>query len=244
MPEGKAIMDQSKSRSGVIDQLADLILSVRRPHPVRVAIDGVDAAGKTVLGNELATVIEKSGRPVIRASMDGFHNPRLVRYRLGTVSPEGYYRDSFDIQAILRELLLPLGPGGDRQYRSRVYDYKGEVAIQSDLQSASRDAILLVDGIFLLRPELAACWDFSVFVEVTFEVSVSRGIARDTTGRSVERMDGHTSTEGLTPESLREKYDRRYVPGQRIYLHQVKPKEKASVVLDNNDWDHPNLILT
>jgi uridine kinase len=189
-------------------------------------------------------VIAAYSRPVIRASLDGFHNPRLVRYQLGVDSPEGYYRVSFNTQALLRELLLPLGPGGNRLYRPRVYDYQADAPTYAAIQSAPVDAILLFDGIFLLRPELVACWDFSVFVEVDFEVSVSRGIARDTAGRSVEKMNEHTSTEGLTPESLREKYDRRYVPGQQIYLRQVKPKEKASVVLDNNDWDHPNLILT
>jgi uridine kinase len=236
-------MDQSKSRPGVVDWLADLILSMKRPHPVRVAIDGIDAAGKTVLGDELAASIKGSGRPVIRASVDGFHNPRLVRYQFGVDSPEGYYRDSFDIQAILRELLLPLGPSGDRRYRPRVYDYQGDAPIDAAMQTAPVDAILLFDGIFLLRPELVVYWDFSVFVEVDFEVSVSRGIARDTANRSFERVDEHTSPEALSPVGLREKYDRRYVPGQRIYLHQVKPKEKASVVLDNNDWDHPKLIL-
>jgi uridine kinase len=241
--EGNTLPDQSKHRSGVINQLADLILSVQRTHPLRVAIDGVDAAGKTVLGDELAAVIEAGGRPVIRASLDGFHNPQQVRYRLGADSPEGYYRDSFDIQAVLRELLLPLGPGGNRQYRSRVYDYKVDVPIYTALQSAPGDAILLVDGIFLLRPELAACWDFSVFVEVSFEVSVCRGIARETSSRNVTRMDGQTNQETLTSEALREKYDRRYVPGQQIYLRWAKPKENASVVLDNNDWDHPRLIL-
>jgi uridine kinase len=46
---------------------------------VRVAIDGVDGAGKTTFANELAEVVGGLGRPVIRASVDGFHNPRVVR---------------------------------------------------------------------------------------------------------------------------------------------------------------------
>jgi len=84
---------------------------------VRVAIDGVDAAGKTMLADELAVPIVERGRTVIRAAVDGFHNPRPARYRRGADSPEGYYRDSFDYAAILRDLLIPLGPEGNRQYR-------------------------------------------------------------------------------------------------------------------------------
>jgi uridine kinase len=44
---------------------------MRIPHPTRVAIDGVDAAGKTTLDDELAEVLRERGRGVIRASIDG-----------------------------------------------------------------------------------------------------------------------------------------------------------------------------
>ena len=65
-------------------QLADILVS--RPHssPLRVAIDGIDAAGKTTLADKLAPLIEAQGRPVIRASIDGFHRLRSLRYRLGS----------------------------------------------------------------------------------------------------------------------------------------------------------------
>ena len=60
-------------RSGCLETLVGLILRVDRPHPVRVAIDGPDAAGKTILADELVPLIERSGRPVVRASIDRFH---------------------------------------------------------------------------------------------------------------------------------------------------------------------------
>lgn len=50
--------------------------------------------------------------------MDGFHHPREIRYRRGSLSPEGYYRDAFDYDAVHAQLLEPLGPGGDRRYRT------------------------------------------------------------------------------------------------------------------------------
>ncbi|WP_330276758.1 hypothetical protein OG205_14535 [Lentzea sp. NBC_00516] len=39
---------------------------------------------------------------------------------------------------------------------------------------ASPSALLLVDGIFLHRDELVRHWDFSVFLDVGFAVSVAR----------------------------------------------------------------------
>jgi uridine kinase len=41
------------NREELIAALAMQIAVVRRAHPIRVAIDGVDASGKTTLANEL-----------------------------------------------------------------------------------------------------------------------------------------------------------------------------------------------
>lgn len=91
------------ARTRVIELLADRICAVESDHPVRVAIDGVDGAGKTRLAEDLVNPLESRGRPVIRAALDGFHQPRAVRYRIGEDSPVGYYRDSFDHPFILQE---------------------------------------------------------------------------------------------------------------------------------------------
>jgi uridine kinase len=94
----------------VLRRLADLVVALDRPHPIRVAIDGIDAAGKTTLGDALAPLIRRRGRPVIRASVDGFHRPRADRYRRGAESPEGYLQDAFDYPALRAALLDPLDP--------------------------------------------------------------------------------------------------------------------------------------
>ena len=83
-------------RNQVLTKLAEQIVTVEFPgHPIRVAIDGVDASGKTALADELVPLIEERGRPVIRASVDGFHQPRSLRYQRGVNSPEGYYFEFF-----------------------------------------------------------------------------------------------------------------------------------------------------
>jgi len=47
----------------VLAELADAIVRLRLAHPTRVGVDGVDAAGKTTLADELAGQIERRGRP-------------------------------------------------------------------------------------------------------------------------------------------------------------------------------------
>src|SRR5947207_12522408 len=108
-------------RSQLLQWLARRILEIKQPHPIRVAIDGIDAAGKTTLAEELVTFIQAHGRPVIRASIDGFHNPARIRHQRGPASPEGYYQDSFNYQALAESLLIPLGPDGTRQYAAAVF---------------------------------------------------------------------------------------------------------------------------
>lgn len=108
-----AAEQQRIPRARAIERLAGLIAAIERPHPVRVAIDGVSAAGKTILADELGRGVERQGRPAIRASIDYFYRPAAERYRRGRYSPEGYFLDTFDYLGLRAVLLLPLGPGGN-----------------------------------------------------------------------------------------------------------------------------------
>jgi uridine kinase len=217
------------TRTAAVEQLAAAIVALRPGHPARVAIDGVDGAGKTTLADELVEPLRRAGREVIRASIDGFHYPREVRYARGPDSPEGYFLDSFDYDAVRRELLDSLGPTGDRKFRIAVFDYRTDRTVESARQSASREAVLLFDGVFLSRPELEGSWDMTVWLDVPFEITIERAIARD-------------SRRGGDAASTRAKYERRYVPGQRLYLAQCRPLERADVVFYNSDLDRPKVM--
>ena len=93
-------------RKKLLNDLSENILKIRIPHPTRVAIDGVDAAGKTSLAYELGKVLLEKKKNVIRASIDGFHNPGYIRYKRCKDSPEGYYYDSFNYDGDVNTLEL------------------------------------------------------------------------------------------------------------------------------------------
>jgi len=215
-------------RRTALEYLADAVVAVQRAHPVRVAVDGVDAAGKTTLADELSGMVAARGFPVVRASIDGFHRPRRERYRRGRESPEGYYRDSFDVEALRRELLDPLGPGGDRRYRTAVFDPAADEPRPAPVLSADPDAVLLFDGVFLQQPALEGCWDLVVFVECSAEIAIQRGVRRDA-GRL-----------GPAPE-VEARYRRRYLPGQSMYLAECRPRERAEILVINDDPAAPVL---
>ena len=87
---------------------------------IRVAIDGVDGAGKTWFADELAALLATRGRSVIRASVDSFHHPRAVRYRQGRESARGFFEDSYDYAQLGAVLLDPLTNSGSRRYRTAI----------------------------------------------------------------------------------------------------------------------------
>jgi len=220
----------SPSRTSCIEDLAAAIVAAQPGHPTRVAIDGVDGSGKTTLADELVAPLRRAGREVVRASIDGFHNPRTVRYARGSDSPEGYFLDSFDCVALRRELLEPMGPNGDCKFRTVVFDYRLNRATEAPLEVAPSDVVLLFDGVFLQREELKDFWDVTVWVDVPFDITVERAVARD-------------AMKGVDPVGVRKKYNRRYVPGQRLYMQQCRPHERASIVFANADLEHPTVRI-
>jgi uridine kinase len=193
-----------------------------------VAVDGITAAGKTTLARELAAAVSDRGRPAIHLSMDGFHHPRAHRHRQGRDSAVGYYQDAYDFPAFARAVLTPLGPGGDRRYRSRIIDLAGDRQIDEPPLTAPADAVLVVDGSFLQRGELAHLWDEVVFADTSFPVARGRGTRRDA---------------GLLGglEDAEKAFDNRYHAACRHYLAEVDPVAHAGIVIGNDDVDHPDL---
>ena len=92
-------------RSELLNMIAERVIREHGEQPYIVAIDGVDAAGKSILAGELAEELRNSGLLVSEASIDGYHNPRAIRMERGRDSPEGYYRDSFNLESIREHLL-------------------------------------------------------------------------------------------------------------------------------------------
>lgn len=205
----------TSSRREVLAEVADLVVQYMRAPVTRVAVDGIDGAGKTIFANELAGVLRERDRLVIRASADGFHHPREIRYRRGRASPLGYYLDSFDY-ARLRSLLLdPLSPGGTGSYVPAVHDVASERMVDIEPQQAPDGSILVFDGVFVHRPELVGYWDCSIFLRVDRSIAVERMRHRD--GAVDATLERH-----------------RYAEGQRLYLESCRPHELATVVVDNN----------
>lgn len=216
---------RSAPDDSVFDDLVADIKSVARDGFVRVGVDGVDGAGKSFFAAELGRRLEHAGLVAINVSVDGFHHPAQIRYRRGRRSPEGFYTDSYDYDEFIRLVLQPFGAGGDGRFVRAIHDSDTDSVVQAPVEQAPPGAILVVDGIFLHRDELVAYWDYSIFLDVGFSVSIPRMAYRD----------------GTSPDPGSE-YNFRYVAGQEIYIEQCRPAQRASVVIDNSDLEHPRVL--
>jgi uridine kinase len=213
------------ARGEMLGHLADAVGSVKVAHPTRVAVDGPPAAGKTTLADELSVILRAQGRHVIRASIDDFLFPRAQRYPRGEYSAEGCYLDAHDYEALNRVLLDPLGPGGDREFQHAVYDRASDAVVSLPVSTAPACAVLVFDGVFLLRPELVDRWDLRIFVSTADERTIDRARARD----------GLASA----PEEIERRWRDRYIPSQQLYVTRVHPTDQADLIVYNDEPQQP-----
>ena len=206
--------------------LRDEVRQHYRAGRVIVAVDGRDGAGKTVFADGLAAVFAEDGSAVFRASIDDFHRPRAERYARGRSSPEGFYRDSYDYATFRRVLIDPFRDGRQTAattgFQLAAFDLARDTQVESAWVTAPRDAVLIVDGIFLHRPELRGLWDWSVWLDVPVDVAFLRMADRD----------------GTDPDFLAAS-NARYRDGQELYLRDATPRTAASAIVDNTDLEHP-----
>lgn len=211
-------------------ELRDEVRSSYRGGRILLAVDGSDGAGKTVFADSLAQVFAEDGSSVFRASIDGFHRPRTERYARGRTSPEGYYRDSYDYSTFRRVLIEPFRDGAQSAaaagFQLAAFDVDRDAAVESEWVTAPRDAVLIVDGIFLNRPELRGLWHWSVWLDVPIDVAAARLAFRD----------------GSDPDPAAAS-NARSRQGQELYLREADPRAAASAIVDNTDLAHPQRVF-
>lgn len=146
---------------------------VRHNNPagrVVVAVDGADAHGTATFADGFAAVFAEADTAVFRASIDGFRRPRTERNTDGDTE-EGLYRDGFDYSTFRRVLVEPFRDGAQTSattgFQLAAFDVDRDAPRESEWVTAPRDAVLIVDGPFLLRPELRGVWNWSVWLEAT-----------------------------------------------------------------------------
>jgi len=127
-------------REQLLGRVAQAVTGLRTAgKALLVGIDGIDGSGKSTFADELASRLADQDTPVVRSSVDSFHNPREVRWSKGKSSPVGFYLDSHNLAA-LRELLLdPMRAGPGANYRVAAFDEPTDQPVDGPAPVGIRD---------------------------------------------------------------------------------------------------------
>ncbi|HEX8487289.1 MAG TPA: NTP transferase domain-containing protein [Propionibacteriaceae bacterium] len=137
----------------------------RRPRPVLVALDGRSGAGKTTLAAALALC-----RPATVISGDDFYSPGMavldVRARERLTDAE-IAEQVFDWRRLRDQALVPLVHGQWARYAP--YDWTAQDGRLGKRVELPPSSLVILEGVYSGRPELADLMDLAVLVEIPAE---------------------------------------------------------------------------
>ena len=132
-----------------------------------VAIDGAGGAGKSTLARGIEDAFVGC---VSIVRCDDFYRPLSG----ATLSPQEAYDNYFDWRRLRDEALKPLRNGQTVRYQR--YDWStGRLTEWIDVEPRE---IVLIEGVFSMRPELRPMIDVAIFIETPREERMRRLLAR------------------------------------------------------------------
>ncbi len=184
-----------------MEELVALInaLAARAPLTM-VAIDGPSGSGKSTLSRTVNGLLP--GSQVV--DLEFFYSDLGVDPPDG-LSPEQCYEQHVDWRALNFKVLRPLRRGELGRYQ--LYDWIAEKRL--DWVEVRPDGIVLVDGVYSMRPELMDAYDLSVYVET---------LTNERTARLSNRPDNPVWVE-------------RWAIGFDWYMDHKRVMERADVVI-------------
>jgi len=152
-------------RVAFLREVADEFLARTGRGRVIVAIDGPLRSGKTELADDLADVLRERDLAVFRASVEDFHRSREAQAEYGPDTPERYWRYGIDESLLRRTLVEPFLMAGSTAFVTRGFDLARDAWVEPKWRTGPADAILVLDGRFLLRERLRDEWDVALAVD-------------------------------------------------------------------------------
>ncbi|EPE62977.1 uridine kinase [Exiguobacterium sp. S17] len=183
--------------------------------PFIVAIDGLSGAGKTTLVEQLSGIAPNE----LLLHIDDFIVERHRRYETGQPEAVEYYALQWDVDLLVKMLFEPLSRGETRL--TLPYYELDEDAIVMRTIDVAPNALVLIEGIFLLRDEWRSYFDYIVYLDCPRETRYERVLNRDTyIGDLAARLA---------------KYERRYWPGEAHYIKTVNPVIRADYIVRSSN---------
>ena len=150
--------------------------------------------------------------------IDDFIVERHRRYETGQSEAMEYYALQWDVDLLVQTLFEPLRQGETTLTLPYYARDRDKIVIRT-IEIAS-NALVLIEGIFLLRDEWRPYFDYIVYLDCPREVRYERVLNRDTyIGDLSERLA---------------KYERRYWPGEAHYIKTINPQAQADQIVPSS----------
>jgi len=215
-PKVKEALSADVHRVAARVQAARRVVSGRRS--VLVAVSGIDGCGKGYLTERFVEALRVDGTRTAVIHVDGWLN--LPQARFSATNPaEHFYRHAVRFNEMFERLVLPL-----RERRSVTLNAdtteERAVSYRAHLYDFRDVDVILLEGIFLLRPELMPYYDVAIWIRCGFETALERAVKR--------------AQEGLSPRDTVDAYRRIYFPAQEIHFRRDDPTAAATLIVDND----------
>jgi uridine kinase len=172
---------------------------------VLVGVDGQGGAGKSLWASALAEALRPHVVATVR--MDDFFLPSAQRPQ-EEPRPIG---GEFDWPRLRDEVLIPLRSGISARFER--YDWTLDALAET--HEVAPEGVVIVEGVYVIRRELAELYDLRVWVDCPRDVRLSRGLERD----------------GQEARSL---WEQDWMPAEDRYVREHRPEQRADVVVDGN----------
>lgn len=187
-----------------VELLINSISSIpRKQKTLLIGIDGCGGSGKSTLANSL--LMHCSDVTVVH--MDDFYLPSAQRIDIHPVEkPIGA---DFDWMRMLTEVIEPLSQNKEGCYQR--YDWENDIL--SEWHSVPIGGIVVIEGVYTLRNELIAKFDYTIWIDCPRDVRLARGLMRD-------------------GEGAREMWVNNWMIAEDLYVEKHKPREKAHLIVN------------
>jgi hypothetical protein len=189
---------------------------------LRLGIDGPVAQDTTNLADAVAAELLERAVPVARVTARDFLRARSLRLEHGPDDPDAYYDGWYDLACLRREVLDPMDPmdpraPATRSWLPRLRDPASDRPYREPRREAAAATVVVLDGPFLARWEIADAIDVLVHLDVS-PAARSRRLPADARAR--------------------------VLPAWERYLQQCDPAAVAALVVRYDRPGHPAVVTT
>ncbi len=217
------LLDIFNRKLPVFEKILEQVNSMKQKDKAFIiGINGIDCSGKTTFAESLDEFFASRGFKTQMIHTDDFHNPTSYRYS-GVNQAENYYKKSFNISTIINELLVPIYHKKEFSKRLTLLNLISDKYEMEKEYTIDNDTIIIFEGVFLFRKELAPYIDYKIYLHISPEESKLRAKKRDS-------------------EASMNKYDDKYLPAQKKYLDEFPPLTTADMIIDNSNLEYPKII--